>query len=214
MDNLKRIDGYQLAAVTTAANIEFAKSGTVIEVTGKNDGPQIDKVEKVWGLNGEPYCAMGQYWVFAKKLADLCNIEYNNDPKSPKYCVKVFAAMRQFIRQEYLLFHPACAYMINAAMKRGQWRVFDDESDMQKLVQGDYIFYDWNWDDDDHPQRHVEQVVMVDGRHIVTVGWNTRADSGDPGKETNDPAGGGGCFVKHRSPDARVILGYIRWQRR
>lgn len=209
---LKRINPFELAAECVKLNMEFAKSGTVIEMSGKNDGPQIDKIEQVWGLKGEPYCAMGQYWVFAKTLATLCNVPFNNDAKSPEYCVKVFAGMRGFIRDNYLLFHPACVYMINSAMKNKTWHNFEVNEDANKLIKGDYIFYDFG-KDDDKPQRHVEQVVSNDGHVITTVGWNTRPDKNDPSGETNDPAGGGGCFLKNRHANSHAIVGYVRWQR-
>ena len=34
------------------------------ELTGKNDGPEIDKYQVLFGLRNAPYCAMGLYWCY------------------------------------------------------------------------------------------------------------------------------------------------------
>ena len=48
----------------------FAASG-LHEATGRNDGEQIDKIERFFGMQGEPYCAMGLAFCYMKAYAFL-----------------------------------------------------------------------------------------------------------------------------------------------
>lgn len=201
---LKRIHAPTLAVHVAMRSREFA--GKVVEATGDNDGEMIDKIEEVWGLKGEPYCAMGQYYVFAKTLAMDCGVDL-----TPKTIVKTLAGMKSYIKTNYLTFHPAVAEMVKAATSRHQYKMFARDTDAHGLLPGDYLCFNWA-KKGAAPQRHIAMVVSRwNGSYIETVEWNTAPDNASA-LETNDPKRGGGCFIRHRSPDPAHITGWIRWQ--
>lgn len=196
---LHKVPALSLVTAFVQKNLAFAKAHTV-EATGHNDGEQIDRVEKVWGIKGEPYCAMGQYYAFAKAFFDL-----NMVGLKPADAAERLASVREKIAEWYLEFSPACADMIAAAKRREQWVEFGPEF-ASRMASGDLVFF--NFGPHSKPHRHVGMVVRWDGSHIVTVEWNTVAG---PEDESSDPKGFGGCFVKHRAPDAGTIEGFIAW---
>jgi hypothetical protein len=196
---LARVPGPELAAAFVAKNLAFANAH-VLEATGRNDGEQIDRLEKVWGMKGEPYCAMGQYYAFAKALFDLNGIELK-----PTDAAEKLSAARDEVADWYLEFSPSCADMIAAAKKRGQWVELGPHTP-SRLAPGDLVLF--NFGTHARPHRHVGMAVRWDGSHILTVEWNTVAG---PEDKSSDPKGFGGCFVKHRALDAGVVEGTIVW---
>lgn len=179
-------------------NQAFARAG--ITETGHDTGPEINRIEQVWGLEAEPFCAMGQYYNFVKEYMIQANMQITADN-----IVHFAKALRPVITTYYLTFDPSCGTMMEAAHQRGQWREFMSDSDVTRIHPGDYIIYDWH-KNGDNPERHIGQFVMYDGRQMHTVEWNT-SNAGAEGN--NDP--GGGCYEKQRDPDPNVILGTIAW---
>ncbi len=195
------IDKPTMAVKSVEQNIAFAKAG-IYEATGHNDGDFINKVEKVWGMQGEPYCAMGQYYNFAKTLLVLNGVYI-----TAANLVEHEKQIKGFVEEHYLLFDPLVANMIHAAKDRGQWNPFTVSHDAAKIGRGDFICF--NFGSKSHPQNHIEQFDKWDTSHIYTIGWNTSAGKG--AIEGNDPKGGGGVFYKHRAPDPNSITGWIHW---
>lgn len=189
----------QVALKSLQLNIDFAHAG-IIEETGNNDGALIDRVEKIWGLEGEPYCTMGQYYVAAKAVAFINGIKLTESN-----IVSAAKNLKSGIFEEYVYFHPACAEMITIALKNRMYVPFDSSTDRWKIMPGDYVFFDFGTPA--KPQRHVGQFIQLVGDNLKLVEWNTT-----PPKKTKEESNGG-VFIKDREPDPDVILGWIRANR-
>ncbi len=175
-------------------NIEFAKAE--VHEEGNNGGEFINKIESIWGLKNEPYCAMGQFWNFAKSYLILKNIQFTE-----KNICDVIKKYKLEIFENTLSFDPLVANMVNLARRRKQFFSFKKTSDLAK---GDFVIYDFG--NAKISAHHIEQFVYTHNGHIVTVGWNTSSSNSTIG---NDPTGGGGVFVKERSLEN--IIGIIKW---
>ena len=200
--NFPLVDKQALALLALKHAREFAIAG-VDEKTGHNDGVQIDKFEKVFGLQGQSWCAMFQYWCYAKAYCDLATIPYN-----AQNAVDVFTACLDHLNSRYVLFSPSCGTMIQGAKLRGIFHEYTQASDMLKIKPGHYVMYDWK-KGTDTPERHIgifdHAVVpwLHSGNQFVDVEGNT--SSGDAGSQSN----GGGAFIRHRLADPACILGWI-----
>lgn len=193
----------EFAAKVLEVNLAFAQAH-VVEETGHNDGKQIDRLEKVWGLKGEPYCAMGQYWAFAKAYAQELGLDVTE-----KNAVETLAELRDDIAREYLRFDPRVAVMMTSAMRRGQFRTFNSADRVHRMVPGDLVVFDFG--EHGSPAYHIGMFARFDGNQMHLVEWNTSPPKGgEAGPKSNDPRGG--CFVRHRHPDPDFVLGWIAWQ--
>lgn len=193
-----QITGVEMASAVFTENKEFADSGTIIEVTGNNDGPELDRIESVWGLRNEPYCAMGAYWAFAKTYAVKNGISFTDD-NAPV----VFAALRNRIAAEWLHFDPLVANMKRLNQVSGNWREYQQESDVHRMVHGDYVLFSFP------TGHHIGQFDKFDGENMWLVEWNSTAAHA-VGGNSNDPGNGGGCYYKSR-PLNSFIWGWIPW---
>lgn len=185
-------------------NKEFADACTV-EDKGNNRSDMIDKVESVWGLKGLPYCAMGQFYSFAKAYLTVNNIDYTAD--------NIVAKMKKYRDDinKLVFFSPACQDMINVALGRGTFVPVRNTYDLNKMVAGDYVFF--NFGTETKHENHIGQFLELSGESMITVEWNTsgvNSEVKEKGKETND-ALTGGVYVKKRAIHVPQILGYIHW---
>lgn len=192
---LRRVDPQELAIKFVERNLAFARAH-IVEATGHNDGPFIDKLESVWGMKGEPYCGMGQYYSFGKTLLDMCGVAYGEAD-----IVDKLRAARGFVAAEYLEFYPLVAAMVAAAKKRGQHRRLDSP---HAIYPGALVFF--NFGTKAKPQNHVAMATRYNSSHLWTVEWNTTPG---PGAETNDPGRAGGCFWRERELDH--VTGWADW---
>lgn len=191
----------RMAIAFSLKNQEFAAAG-IREKTGHNDGPEIDKVEAVWGMKGEPYCAMGQYYAFAKAYVELKGIKL-----TPGTIVKILRDHKAEIAQRFQKFSPLVSDMFKAAKVEHTWREFEQPSDMTKIADSDLVCF--NFGSESKPQNHIGMFVRHDTSHLWLVEWNTSSVGSEGG---NDPGGvSSGCFLKHREPDPSVITGWIHW---
>lgn len=197
---MAKIDALTMATEVFKTNKAFADSGTVREATGRNDGWMLDRVAQIWGLQGQgqPYCAMGAYWAFAKTYCIV-----NNIPFTEENAPHVFASVRDEIAKEWLKFDPAVVNMQHAAMVHGAWRPFNELSDLRRLRHGDYILFKFP------TGHHIGQFDKVEDGKVWLVEWNTTA-AGAVGGNSNDPGAGGGCYYKSRTFNSS-FWGWIPW---
>ena len=170
----------------------FAKAN-IHEDAGANRNEQIDKMEALFGLQGEPYCAMFVAYCYAKSLYFLKAVD-----TSPQQ----LRANLEELKKSYFLPSPSCGVMINDALRRGNYVLVEKVSDMQKAQKGDILFWDFA-KAGKPPARHVGIFDRVEGSQSVTVEGNT--SSGNAGSQ-ND---GGGIYLRHRAINPKLILGFI-----
>lgn len=170
------------------------------EVTGHNDGPQIDKMESIWSMRDQPYCGMGQIWCDLKALAGILHVSYDADTAA-----SVFKSLLPTLRKIYIP-SPSCAVMIQCAKGMGIWRRFVHQTDVFDILPGDLVFYDFGTPA--APKRHVERFdhAEKDGQHMWVMGFNTSPTTGSQ----ND---GEGAWYKRRAVNPAIILGSIRVNR-
>jgi hypothetical protein len=190
------------------SNLSFAgrPDGQPTLEDGHNRGEVIDRLEKVWGLSGEPYCAMGQ--AFNLCVALLAEWGQWPLPKGVDEAIVMRDLVGGFIGDHYLNFSPAVAEMVKDAVHWKQFHAFHQESDVRGISPGDYVTF--NFGTRNRPQNHIGQFWKWDGSHMWLVEWNTSAQA--EGDKENDPKHGGGCFVKERPADPTYVMGWIHWQ--
>ena len=174
----------------------FASSG-LCESTGHNDGIQIDKFEKVWGLGHESWCSMFLYWCYAKAYCDIAEIAYTADN-----AVDVFTSIKSHLCGTYVPFSPSCGSMVDGAKLQGIWHDFKKPSDASLIKPGHLVIYDWN-KTGSPPRRHIGLFDRVDGAGFLDVEGNTSA--GGSGSQDN----GDGVYLKHRASDPGTIMGWV-----
>jgi hypothetical protein len=195
------IDRKELALHALAYAKQFASAG-LCEATGHNDGVQIDKFEAVWGLQGESWCSMFQYWCYAKAYCDLTGTPY-----SAETAVEAFKSVKSEICNRYVCFSPSCGTMVDAAKLRGMWNAFKTPEDAKLIKPGYLVIYDWN-KTGSPPRRHIgifdhlELPWLHSGNKFVNVEGNT---SSGAGSQDN----GDGVYLKHRFCDPGTIMGTI-----
>lgn len=194
----------QLAKLSIQIGVAFADANTN-EDSNNNRGFQIDRVEEVWGLRGLSYCAMGQFWDFAKAYAQLTGIAFDEGS-----AIGVFRGLRNVIASHYLTFSPAVMEMVDHAKSDHIWRPMSHGAG--NIMAGELLCYDWSRGarSDEH---HIEQVISVssDLQFAQTVGWNSTGGGGLD-ESTNDPRMGG-VHVKRRSLVDGTPMGWIGWRR-
>lgn len=193
-----------MAKTSIQIGVDFANASTG-EDNNDNHGFQIDRVEQVWGLDGVSYCAMGQFWDFAKAYAELTGISFEEDS-----AVGIFRGLKNIIASQYLEFSPSVQDMVDSAQSKHIWRPMSHGAD--NIMFGEYLCYDWSRGIG-IPEHHIEQVINVsdDLQFAQTLGWNT-SGGGGLDESTNNPRFGG-VHVKRRSLVDGTVMGWIAWRR-
>lgn len=141
-------------------------------------GPEVDKIEGFWGLEGLAWCMMFVLFCAMKALAYLQG-KADDDA--------TLRAMKAELSERYIEPSPACHEVVDDAKRRGSWK--DGTSD---LMAGDWVFYCW---DGSGKAQHVGIVAgaITDPDRIVSIEGNTTApDAG------GDQAHGHGAYVRIR----------------
>ena len=194
-----------MAAKSIEIGVAFANASTG-STAGHDRGPQVDRVEAVWGDVGVAYCAMGQFWDFAKAYAILTNIAFDENS-----AVGVMRGLRNVIASEYLTFSPSVQEMMGAAVRDRIWRPIGHGAN--NIMVGEYLCFDWTKGAGPVREHHIEQVVSVsaDSSSAQTLGWNTTG-GGASDESSNDPAMSG-VHVKSRPLHTGSVMGWIGWRR-
>ena len=181
-----RVTGAQLAPKALEVAHGFAASG-LREATGHNDGTQIDKIEKFFGLQGEPYCAMGVAFCYMKAFAFLSGKATDD------------ATLRAILEHDipnYFFPSPSCGSLMDHAKDHGIWKKFTSASGIHP---GDLVLFAFK-EGATRPQ-HVGIFDHAEDGQVVCVEFNTGAGA------AGNQADGQGCFVRKRS--GSVVLGSI-----
>jgi hypothetical protein len=152
------VTGEQLRIETLKIAEEYAAAGLVSNDADR--GAEVDKIENLFGTEGEPWCAMFVLWCAIKAIV------YNAKPGSDIS----FGLAKRMLGQD-IIPSPSCGALVADAKRRGIWK--DGHADLQK---GDWVFYDW---DGTGTPEHVEIVVTYSGGSVMnTVGGNTTKQGG------------------------------------
>lgn len=175
-----------LAPHALAISQAFAAAPTV---AGPGDrSAQIDKIELLFGLQGEPFCAMGTAYCYLKAIAQLTGRPTDH------------ATLSEILAHElprYFNPSPSCSAIIASAREHGAWTPY---SAVSPVLPGDLVFY--NWQGGTTPQ-HVGMFIRHTATGITACEWNT-TDPAHGGNQSN----GHGVFVRQRA--GHYILGSVR----
>jgi hypothetical protein len=194
-------------------------SGNVIELTGRNDHPIIDKAQRLLGLPQDaPYCVAIVIWADCVALAERLGIDATNETLM-KW--EVLPRLREIAPVS-----GSCTEMMRQAQKRGDWIPADE---WERAEEGDRVIFDFTppktrrnpnpaiqrhfgvLDDDPLPPDPDDPAEMRRKR-LRTVEGNTSPDKETP-VETNDARKNGGVWPKKRklgSTPGYKVLGYLR----
>ena len=179
-----RLLGPQLRQKALQVAKQFAVAG--LKATSQDAGPEIDKIERFWGLSGQPWCMMFVLFCLMKALAFLLGKGTDD---------ATLAAMKCRLADEFLLPSSSCGAVMEDAKARGIWK-----SGYTDLQPGDLVLY--CWDGSGRPE-HVGICGQVrPGGTIVSVEGNTEAGAG------GDQSEGHGAFIRVR--EFRFIVGRVR----
>lgn len=198
--------GSVLAAKALEVVNAFAESDSIRESHGPNRSPQIDKIESLFGMTGEPYCAMGAMFCYAKALCFLA--DWGTETPALQRALDV-------IDRYYIKPSPSCSAIRNDARARGIWvpRNSPGSSDphfgpaYQKP--GDLILYNFSGKADargEHVCEHIgifnRWTANAQNQFLSDVEWNT----GGP-RNTGAQADGDGCYQRNRT--TALIVGTV-----
>jgi hypothetical protein len=185
MITIKQPIGIVLAAKALEVGKAFAASG-LHEATGHNDGEQIQKIEAFFGLEGEPYCAMGLAYCFMKAFAFLT--AHPTDEHTLK-------AILTHNLPHYFDPSPSTGQMMRSAQAKGMWRPFHT---LEEIHPGEPVLFDFKGTG--QPQ-HVGMFSHAAHGMVVCCEFNTGAGA------AGNQADGQGCYVRERS--TQFVLGSI-----
>ncbi|HEV2448531.1 MAG TPA: hypothetical protein VGS58_21510 [Candidatus Sulfopaludibacter sp.] len=183
------IGGRTLAEKALEVALGFAAAGLV--ANGQDRNPEVDKIEALFGLMGEPFCAMGAVFCFAKAYAFLAGEAVDE----PTLKVIIGGKLTRYFRPS-----PSCGAIMTGARKMGIWRPAGDEpaDAIAEMRPGDLVLYCWNGSG---LPEHVGLFRADAGGSVRTVEFNTSPGQG--GSQVN----GHGVFVRTRP--ARFVVGSV-----
>lgn len=179
-------------------------AGNVIELTGNNDHPIIDKAQTFLGIGqDEPYCEAIASWAKAVALGERLGVDVNDMAQMKKIVKPKLVALTPISS------HGSCTDEMTLAMQRGVWIPRERAGDAEP---GDCVIFDFTKPGGKLSRHYGMLIEKPSGGVLRTVEGNTSPDHDLP-VESNDARKNGGVWLKKRSMVTRVgykVLGFVR----
>lgn len=179
-------------------------AGCVIELTGNNDHPIIDKAQDWLGIGqDEPYCELICSWAKAVALGERMGVD-----------VRDMTAMKKIVKPALMKLtpissHGSCTDEMEIAKARGLWIPRERANEAEA---GDCVIFDFTKQGGKLARHYGMLTEKPSGGVLRTVEGNTSPDHDQP-VETNEARKNGGVWFKKRSMATRPgyrVLGFIR----
>jgi hypothetical protein len=169
--------------------IAMAYSGAGLVSDRDDRGAEVDKIERLFDIRGDAWCAVFVLWCAIKAIA-YAEIEGKGIPNDDAW-----KTSRNVLAQD-ILPSPSCKAIVADAKKRGVWT-----AGAHDLNPGDWVFYCW---DGSGEAQHVGIVTMFTATGLVqAVEGNTANPHGG-----QNPEDGRGVYLKTRPRN--LIIGRAR----